>query len=399
MNFKKVAFIPLMALLLVGCGTNTNRGGKGSSSGSQGGDDAFDVSEPAGEVATKEASKQALASAATSLLGQNSFGFDLAHTELEGHMVQKAFDGQNFIEAAKIDASVSDVTLKARVEGLQSQNPNQDFKASLDLGLTADVKAKVATGADETTGAIQYTNINLGGSAAAKAFMVGNQPYVSIPESNAKLFNDVVTFLTENEIIEADDIPEVAFPMNYKLMGLDLDLSMLPAAIAQIEAEDLNEGIGELVDELSEMPAELGTLKFIKESESKYALYADINYSEPVIATGDDQDYLLGSQGVAVKGYVEFDTTVGLTKIAVQASYAQSVTLVGQYGPDELEGLTKEQMETVVQDIRVSGQAQVNFVYGNDAKADIPADLTGYVELDLGAMFGGSSEPEEGLGE
>ena len=53
-------------------------------------------------------------------------------------------------------------------------------------------------------------------------------------------------------------------------------------------AEELNEEVGDLVDELSEMPAQLGTLKFIKESETKYALYADINYSETLTEEYDD---------------------------------------------------------------------------------------------------------------
>lgn len=397
MNFKKVAFIPLMALLLVGCGTtNSGKGGKdsGSNSGSQGGD-AFDVSEPAGEVASKEAFKQALSNSATSLLGQNNIGFDLAHTEVEGHMLQKAFDGETFIDAAKIDASVSNVTLKARVEGLQSQNPNEELKASVDLGLDATGKGKIADWDDEANQMI-YHNFDLSGNLAAKAFMVGNQPYVNIPESNAKVFNDVVTFLTTNGYVDAEDIPEVAFPINYKLMGLDLDLSMLPAALAQIDAEELNEGIGELVDELNEMPAQLGTLKFIKESENKYALYANINYSEELTSEFEGVEYKMGTQAITVKGVIEFDTTVGLTKVACQASYAMTETVIGQYYSDALdEGLTKEQLETTVQDINFAGQYQVNFVYGNDAKAEIPSDLTGYVELDLGALLGiGEKEPQ-----
>lgn len=392
MNFKKVAFIPLMALLLVGCGSNNNNNKGGKSGSQQGGDDSFDVSEPAGEVASKDAFKQALSSSATSLLAQNAVGLDLTNTAVEGHLVQKSYDGQAFFDAAKVDASVSNVTLKARVEGLQSQNPNEEFKASVDLGLDATAKGKVADWDDEANQLI-YHNFDLSGNIAAKAFMVGNQPYVNIPESNAKVFNDVVTFLTTNGYVEADDIPEVAFPVNYKLMGLDLDLSMLPAAIAQIDAEDLNEGIGELVDELSEMPAQFGTLKFIKESESKYALYADINFSEDTTVEYNGEEYLLGTNAIQVKGVIEFDTTVGLTKVAVQASYNMGNTLVGLNGSEVIDaGMPKELLETVIQTISVSGQAQVNLVYGNNAKAEIPSDLSGYVELDLGALLGGGSK-------
>ena len=218
MNFKKVAFIPLMALLLVGCGSNNNNNKGGKSGSQQGGDDSFDVSEPTGEVASKDAFKQALSSSASTLLTQNNIGFDLTNTALEGHLLQKSFDGQDLFDAAKVDASISDVTLKARVEGLQSQNPNQEFKASVDLGLNASSKGKVADW-DEEANQLIYHNFDLSGNVAAKAFMVGNQPYVNIPESNAKLFNDVVTFLTENEMIDGEQIPEIAFPINYKLMG------------------------------------------------------------------------------------------------------------------------------------------------------------------------------------
>ena len=146
------------------------------------------------------------------------------------------------------------------------------------------------------------------------------------------------------------------------------------------------------------MPAQLGTLKFIKESESKYALYADIAIKDDTTVDYNGQEYLLGTNDLKVKGVVEFDTTVGLTKVAVQASYDMTSTLVGMYGSDAIEaGLTKDLLEATMQTINLAGQAQVNFVYGNDAKAEIPSDLSGYQEFDVSVFFGGSSN--SGYGE
>lgn len=390
MNLKKVALIPLMAALLVGCGTG-NGGKKGDGSSQQGGEDSFDVSEPTGEAVTKDVAKQAFTNAVSAFVGQNNIGLDLTHTEVEAKYDMRTPYPVSETELGMIDyvslsGKVSDVSLKVRAENLQSQNPNEELKASVQAGLTAEVKGKVATGANEQTGAIEYTNINLGGALAAEAYLVGNEPYVNVPESNAKTINDVLDFLVGMGLIDAEEIPPFEFPIKYHFTNIGLDLTGIKEG-----ASEAVEGIGDIFDELDEMPAEIGTLKFIKESESKYAIYADINYEETYKETIADVEYVFNNVKVVAKALAEFDTSVGLTKVAASvefASYTNVISALYDGEAEDIEGYSKELLESHYQEIAVKGQAQLGFVYGDNAKVQLPADLASYTVIDLGSDEG-----------
>ncbi len=393
MNFKKVAFIPLMALLLVGC--NANNGGKkgGSSSGQQG----SDIVEPDGEAVTLDQTKSALSQSATALLAQNNIGFDLTSSGIEAKYFQKTYaETMGFMEMINVEAAVSDVSLKVRAENLLSQNLDQDFKASIEAGLGVVAKLKMPTGVNETTGELQYATMRVNGNLEASAYLVGNEPYVNVPASNKAVIDQVVELLTTlGAIDEAPEIPEL--PIKYHLTNTGLSLNGIMEGKEQVVP-----AIEGFAEELAEAP-EFVSLKYIKESETLYAIYAEINFAEPNTANVNETVYLLSESDVKAKVLLEFDTVKGLKSLGVEAEVLTYTTYASRYLPT-LEGelpetMTKEILETRIQETRVKGQAQARFCYGENAKANIPTDLNSYVDMPVNAEPSGDEGQGEGQGE
>lgn len=388
MNFKKVAFIPLMALLLVGC--NANNGGKKGSDSGKG--ESSDIVEPEGEEVTLEQTKSALSQAATSLINQNNIGFDIADTAVEAHYLQRMYAGEmGFVDLVGLDAAVSDVNLKVRAENIQSENLDRDFKASVELGAGVDVKVKLPDEAASSAEEIKYATFSVKGNVAASAYLVGNEPYVNVPASNQTIIDQVVSLLTTlGAIDEAPQLPQL--PIKYHLTNTGLSLNGMLE-----DKEDLVTSLEEMVDEIGEMPENYGTLKFIKESETLYAIYADINVSEPNTANINEVEYLLGDTDVKAKALLEFDTVKGIKSIAVEADVQTYTTYASSVLPNlegELpEGMTKEILEPRTQVTTVKGQAKAKFCYGDNAKAEIPTDLNSYVDFSV------NDESGEGEGE